>query len=43
MKTPKIIRRVYENKANKQKLITIPKHSDIKTNDYVQVKKVQVK
>lgn len=43
MPKTKIIRRVYENKSNKQKLVTIPKHSDIKTNDFVSIKKVEVK
>ena len=36
----KIIKQVYENKKSKQKLVTIPKKSDIEEGDYVEVKKV---
>lgn len=43
MRKPKLIRKVYENKTNKQKLVTIPKHSSIKANDYVSIKKMEVK
>ena len=38
-----IIRKVFSLKYNKQKLITIPKDSDIKPGDYVSVKKVENK
>ena len=37
----KIIKKVWVNKKNKQKLITIPKSSKIKAGDYVEVKKVE--
>jgi len=36
----KIIVKVRENKKNKQKTITIPKDSNIKCGDYVEVKKI---
>ena len=39
-KQQKLILQVTENK-NKQKRITIPKESDIKDKDYVEVKKVK--
>jgi len=39
-KQKKLILQVTENK-NKQKRITIPKESDIKDKDYVEVKKVK--
>ena len=39
-KQQKLILQVTENK-NKQKRITIPKESDIKDKDYVEVKKVE--
>lgn len=35
-----IIRRVWKNKGNEQKLITIPSRSDIKEGDYVRIEKV---
>ena len=38
--TQKIIMKVRENKITKQKLITIPKDSDIDAGDYVEVIKV---
>jgi len=37
----RIIRKVWEHKATKQLLITIPKKSNIKKGDYVEVKKVK--
>lgn len=40
-KTKKIIRKVWKNKSNNQKLITIPKNSNIEEGDYVEVKKVK--
>jgi hypothetical protein len=36
----KIIRKVWINKGNEQKLITIPKNSDIQEGDYVEIKKI---
>jgi hypothetical protein len=36
----KIISKVWENKANKQKLVTIPAKSKIKAGDYIEIKKV---
>jgi len=38
----KVIRRVYENKSTGQKLVTIPKDSDIQVGDYVKLEKVNV-
>lgn len=37
-----IIRKVWKNSQTEQKLITIPKDSDIQEGDYVQVIKVRV-
>jgi hypothetical protein len=37
----KLILKVWQNKSNKQKLVTIPKKSQIKNADYVEVKKVE--
>jgi hypothetical protein len=37
----KYILKVFQNNSNKQKLVTIPKDSDINNGDYVQVKKVE--
>jgi hypothetical protein len=37
----KIIAKVWMNKGNKQKLITIPKDCDIKDGDYVEVIKIK--
>lgn len=36
-----IIRKVWKNKKNNQKLITIPKDSDIEEGDYVQIYKIK--
>lgn len=36
----RIIKKVWVNKSNKQKLITIPKDSEIQKGDYVEIKKV---
>jgi len=36
-----IIAKVWENKTNKQKLITIPAKSNIKVGDYITIKKVE--
>ncbi len=38
-----IIARVFLNKANSQKLVTIPKDSDIKAGDFVKIQKVEIK
>ena len=38
-----IIQKVWENKKTKQKLITIPKSSDIKRGDYVSIEKIEAK
>ena len=37
----KIIVKVWKNKKANQKLVTIPKNSDIKEGDYVELKKVK--
>jgi len=37
----KLIVKVYKNKKSNQKLITIPKYSEIKEGDYVEIKKVE--
>lgn len=37
-----IIRKVWQRKWDKQKLVTIPKDSEIKKGDYVSIKKVEV-
>lgn len=42
-KTQNIIRIVYKNKYNGQKLVTIPKGSDIEVGDAVQIIKLEVK
>lgn len=36
-----IIRKVWKNQANNQKLVTIPKDKDIEEGDYVKIKKVE--
>jgi len=36
-----IIQKVWENKKNKQRLVTIPAKSKIKNGDYVEIKKVE--
>jgi len=36
----KIISKVWQNKKNKQKLITIPSKSKIQPGDYVEIKKI---
>ena len=36
----RIIKKVWVNKSNQQKLVTIPKDSDIQEGDYVEIKKV---
>lgn len=38
-----IIMRVFRIKASKQKLVTIPKDSNIKAGDYVRIKKIENK
>jgi len=35
------IMKVWENKTNKQKLVSIPKNSKIKNGDYVKIEKVK--
>lgn len=37
-----IIMKVWKNKKIDQKLITIPKKSDIEEGDYVEIKKVRI-
>lgn len=37
----KIKARVWENKGNKQKLVTIPKYCDIEAGDEVLIEKVE--
>lgn len=41
MEQKKLIQKVWKNKGNKQKLVTIPKESEIVDGDYVEVKKVE--
>ena len=36
-----IIRKVYENKSNKQLLLTVPKNQGIEKGDYVEIQKVE--
>jgi len=36
-----LIQKVWKNKGNGQKLVTIPKDSKIKEGDYVEIKKVK--
>jgi hypothetical protein len=38
----RIIKKVYQNKKSKQKLVTIPKKCDIKVNDFVEITKLKV-
>ena len=40
MEEKRIIVKVWKNKLNKQKLVTIPQKSNIKEGDYVIIKKV---
>ena len=37
----KIIVKVWLNKKNNQKLVTIPKNCDIQEGDYIEIKKVK--
>jgi len=37
----RIIRKVWRNKSNKQNLVSIPKDSDIREGDYIEIKKVE--
>jgi hypothetical protein len=36
----RIIRRVFMSRVNRQKMVTVPKDSDIEEGDYVEIKKV---
>jgi len=36
-----IIAKVFQNKSNEQKLITVPSKSDIAKGDYVKIEKVK--
>lgn len=36
-----IINKVWKNKSNNQKLVTIPKKSNIEEGEYVEIKKVK--
>jgi len=38
-----LIKVVWKNRFNGQKLVTIPKKSDIKEGDYVRIEKVEIK
>ena len=40
-KKEKIIKKVWKNKSNKQKLVTIPKDCEINSGDYVEIKKIK--
>ena len=37
-----IIRKVWKNKGNNQKLVTIPKDSDIEEGDYIRIEKISI-
>lgn len=37
----KIIMKVWKNKFNKQKLVTIPKDCEINEGDYVEIKRIK--
>ena len=39
MNTKKIIQVVWKNKSNGQKLVTVPKDSDITEGEYVEIKR----
>jgi len=39
-KRTKIIKKVWKNKSNQQKLVTIPKDCDIEEGDYVEINKI---
>jgi len=41
VKNKKTIMKVWKNKGNNQLLVTIPKYSGIKEEDYVEIKKVK--
>lgn len=41
VKKQKIIQKVWKNKSNQQKLVTIPKDCDIKEGDYVEIRKIK--
>jgi len=41
MEKEKIIKKVWRNKSNQQKLVTIPKDSNIEEGDYVEIRKVK--
>ena len=40
VKQEKIIQKVWKNKGANQKLVTIPKESEINEGDYVEIKKI---
>lgn len=40
-KEKKIIMRVWKNKFNKQKLVTVPKDCEINDGDYVEIKRIK--
>ena len=40
MQKKRIIRQVWQNKATRQLLITLPFNSDIKKGDFIEVKKI---
>ena len=42
MEEQNIIQKVWKNKGNNQKLVTIPKDSEIEEGDYVKIKKVNI-
>ena len=39
-KSDRIVQKVYQNKTNKQKCVTIPKDSKINAGDFVEIKKI---
>ncbi len=41
VKGKRIIKKVWKNKSNNQKLVTIPKDSEIEEGDFVEIKKVE--
>jgi len=40
MEDKRVIQKVWKNKKNNQKLVTIPKDSEINEGDYVEIRKV---
>jgi len=43
MKDKNIIQQVYQNKYTSQKMVTIPKNTDIEVGDHVLIQKIKIK